>query len=66
MNRDFLRNLDLGEGAHLPDAAIESIMAKHGKTIKQGDTTISTLQGQLNSLGLPHAETDCISFIFNI
>lgn len=48
MNRDFLRNLDLGEGAHLPDAAIESIMAEHGKTIKQRDTTISTLQGQLN------------------
>lgn len=28
MTRDFLKNLDLGEGAKLPDAAVEAIMAR--------------------------------------
>ena len=32
MKRDFLKNLDLGEGAHLPDAAIDAIMAEYGKS----------------------------------
>jgi len=34
MKRDFLRDLDLGNGARLPDAAIEAIMAEHGNQLK--------------------------------
>ena len=32
MKRDFLKELDLGDGQRLPDAAIEAIMTEHGKT----------------------------------
>lgn len=47
MKRDFLKSLDLGEGATLPDSAVEAIMAEYGKTKQQQDQTIQTLQGQL-------------------
>ena len=48
MKREFLKNLDLGEGAKLPDSAVEAIMAEYGKTKQQQDQTISTLQSQLS------------------
>lgn len=47
MKREFLKELDLGEGAKLPDSAVDAIMAEHGKTKTQLETTISTLQSQL-------------------
>ena len=34
MKRDFLKGLDLGEGAKLTDAAIDAIMAENGKDIQ--------------------------------
>lgn len=50
MKRDFLKNLDLGDGARLPDAAIEAIMAEHGKTVNPLQETINTLTGERNGL----------------
>ena len=46
MKRDFLKNLDLGDGAKLPDAAIDAIMAEHGKTVNPLQDTINTLTGE--------------------
>ena len=51
MKREFLKELDLGEGAKLPDNAVEAIMAEHGKTKQQLEQTISTLQNQLKEKG---------------
>lgn len=48
MRRDFLKNIDLGEGNTLPDNVIDAIMAEHGKTKQQDQSTIQTLQGQIN------------------
>lgn len=50
MKRDFLKNLDLGEGARLPDAAIDAIMAEHGKTVNPLQETITGLTGERDSL----------------
>lgn len=47
MKRDFLKNLDLGEGAHLPDSAVEAIMTEYGKSKTQFETQIGTLKSQL-------------------
>ena len=54
MTRDFLKNLDIENGAKLPDSAVEAIMAEHGKTktsLEQQITTLTTerdnLQAQL-------------------
>ena len=47
MKRDFLKNLDLGDGVKLPDSAVEAIMAEYGKSKKQFETQISTLNTQL-------------------
>ena len=43
MKRDFLKNLDLGEGAKLPDAAVEAIIAEHGRSTAELRTSIQTL-----------------------
>lgn len=43
MTRDFLKNLDLGNGTKLPDSAVEAIMAEHGKTKTTLDQQITTL-----------------------
>lgn len=43
MKRDFLKALDLGNDVHMPDAAVEAIMAEHGKTT-------GTLQESINAL----------------
>lgn len=50
MKRDFLKNLDLGDGAKLPDAAIDAIMAEHGKTVNPLQETINTLTGERDGL----------------
>ncbi len=50
MKRDFLKNLDLGEGARLPDAAIDAIMAEHGKTVNPLQETITGLTGEKDTL----------------
>ena len=47
MKRDFLKNLDLGEGAKLPDSAVEAIMAEYGKSKQQFESQVSTLKDQL-------------------
>ena len=47
MKRDFLKGLDMGEGARLQDNVIDAIMAEHGKTKQQQDQTIQSLQSQL-------------------
>lgn len=47
MKRDFLKNLDLGDGERLSDAAVEAIMTEYGKSKKQLETQISTLNTQL-------------------
>lgn len=43
MKREFLENLDLGEGVKLPKEAIEAIMAEYGKSKGALENTIATL-----------------------
>ena len=50
MTREFLKNLDLGEGAHLSDEAIDAIMAEHGKSITANQNTIQTLTTERDGL----------------
>lgn len=50
MKRDFLRNLDLGDGARLPDAAIDAIMTEHGKTVTPLHDSITALTGERDTL----------------
>lgn len=47
MKRDFLKNLDLGDGAKLSDSAVEAIMAEYGKSKQQFESQVSTLKDQL-------------------
>lgn len=50
MTRDFLKNLDLGGGAKLPDAAVEAIMAEHGRTKPDLEHQITTLTTERDTL----------------
>lgn len=50
MKREFLRNLDLGDGARLPDAAIDAIMAEHGKTVTPLQESVTALTGERDGL----------------
>ena len=50
MKRDFLKELDLGEGARLPDAAVEAIMAEHGKTTGALQESIKALTQERDKL----------------
>ena len=50
MKREFLRNLDLGEGARLPDAAVEAIMAEYGKTATPLQERVTALTGERDGL----------------
>ena len=50
MKRDFLENLDLGEGVKLPKEAIEAIMAEHGKTVQAKENAITTLTTERDGL----------------
>lgn len=50
MTREFLANLDLGEGVHIPANAIDAIMAEHGKDITANQNTIQTLTTERDGL----------------
>ena len=50
MKREFLKNLDLGEGARLPDAAIDAIMAEYGKTVNPLQESITALTSERDGL----------------
>lgn len=56
MKRDFLKTLDLGEGARLPDAAVEAIMAEHGKTTGTLQESIRALTQERDQLQTQLAE----------
>lgn len=50
MKRDFLKNLDLGNGAHLSDDLVEQIMAEDGKAKADLQSTINTLTAERDGL----------------
>lgn len=50
MNREFLRNLDIGNGAHLSDDLVEQIMAEAGKAKTEMQNTIATLTTERDGL----------------
>ncbi len=50
MKRDFLKNLDLGNGAHLTDDLIDQIMAEAGKTKTEMQNTITSLTTERDGL----------------
>lgn len=50
MKRDFLKGLDLGNGAALPDEAVEAIMAEYGKTETKLQSTITSLTQERDGL----------------
>lgn len=47
MKREFLKGLDLGEGAKLPDAAIDAIMAENGKDINTAKAEVKQMEKDL-------------------
>lgn len=50
MKRDFLKNLDIGNGAHLSDDLIDQIMAEAGKTKTEMQNTITSLTTERDGL----------------
>lgn len=50
MKRDFLKNLDLGNGAHLSDDLVEQIMAEDGKAKTEMQNTITSLTTERDGL----------------
>ena len=50
MKRDFLKNLDLGNGAHLSDDLVEQIMAEAGKTKTEMQNAITSLTTERDGL----------------
>ena len=50
MKRDFLKNLDLGNGAHLSDDLVEQIMAEDGKAKTEMQNTITSLTAERDGL----------------
>lgn len=50
MERDFLQNLDLGDGARLPRSAIDAIMAEYGKTVQPLQRQITDLTRERDNL----------------
>lgn len=50
MKREFLEGLDLGEGAKLPKAAVDAIMAEHGRDIEAIKTANATLTTERDGL----------------
>ena len=49
MKREFLQNLDLGDGARLSAAAIDSIMAEHGRSYQTLQTERDGYKSQLET-----------------
>lgn len=50
MKRDFLKNLDLGDGARLPDTAIDAIMAEYGKTVNPLKESVTAMTKEREEL----------------
>lgn len=50
MKRDFLKNLDIGNGAHLSDDLVEQIMAEAGKTKTEMQNSITSLTTERDGL----------------
>ena len=50
MKRDYLKNLDIGGGAHLSDELIDQIMAEDGKAKNELQNTINTLTAERDGL----------------
>lgn len=50
MKRDYLKNLDIGGGAHLSDELIEQIMAEDGKAKSELQNAINTLTAERDGL----------------
>ncbi len=50
MKRDFLKGLDLGNGARLPDEAVEAIMTEYGKSKAEMENTITSLTTERDGL----------------
>ena len=50
MKREFLKGLDLGNGVHMPDEAVDAIMAEHGKTETKLQNTITSLTTERDGL----------------
>lgn len=50
MKREFLENLDLGDGVKLSKEAVEAIMAEHGKTKTGLENQITTLTTERDGL----------------
>ena len=50
MKRDYLKNLDIGGGAHLSDDLIERIMSEDGKAKAEMQNTITTLTTERDGL----------------
>ena len=50
MKRDYLKNLDIGGGAHLSDELIDQIMAEDGKAKAEMQNTIATLTTERDGL----------------
>ncbi len=50
MKRDFLKNLDIGNGAHLSDDLVEQIMAEAGKAKTEMQNTITSLTTERDGL----------------
>lgn len=50
MKRDFLKGLDLGNGAVLPDEAVEAIMAEYGKAESKLKANIQSLTTERDGL----------------
>lgn len=50
MKRDFLKNLDIGNGAHLSDDLVEQIMAEAGKTKTEMQNAITSLTTERDGL----------------
>lgn len=50
MKRDYLKNLDIGGGAHLSDELIDQIMAEDGKAKADLQSTINTLTTERDGL----------------
>lgn len=50
MKRDYLRNLDIGNGAHLSDDLIDQIMAEHGKSVNGSQQQIQSLTAERDGL----------------
>lgn len=50
MKREFLKDLDLGDGAKLPDAAVEAIMTEYGKSTGTLRETVTALTKERDTL----------------